>query len=496
MRVAHIEGDDILPQISALQDRGETLAHMDHGGSLAAQPHQILTANAYFGGWGIAKALETGADVVIAPRVTDSALVVGPAAWYHGWRMEDLDQVAGAVVAGHAIECGPFSSGGNFSFFTELERTTNIGYPIAEVSADGSAVITKQPGSDGAVTSETVIAQLLYEISGPRYLTPDVVARLDSVAVEQVGPDRVRISGVRGEPAPTKSKVCVNFFGGYRNDMTLVLTGLDIPEKARFAEESLRWRLGDLSRFDEVTFALIRSDKEDADRSAEARAFLTVTVKGQDEDEVGREFSDTVVELFAGGYPGFYVTSPPTPAKRYGIYWPALLSSSELAQVVVDATGSQHQVPCTMPEPPGVRQAVPSGGVGETPRNDNWGDLKSVPLGYVMGARSGDKGGNANVGVWARTSSAFLWLEQFLTVDRFKALISDAADLKVERSELPNLRALNFLVYGLLGDGVASTTYHDPQAKGLGEYLRSRVVDVPISILSTRGKTERLPPGS
>ena len=235
VRVAHVEGDDLLGRVAELRPQ---LTHLDTGASLTADP---VTANAYLGGWGIASALGAGADVVVCPRVTDAALVVGPAAWWWGWALDDWDRLAGAVVAGHVIECGAHATGGNFAFFTELpHRDRPLGFPIAEVDADGSSVITKHPGTGGAVTLDTVTAQLLYEIAGPAYANPDVVARFDTCRLEQEGPDRVRISGTAGEPAPATTKVAINLFGGYRNQMTFVLTGLDQDAKAQ-------WALGALS---------------------------------------------------------------------------------------------------------------------------------------------------------------------------------------------------------------------------------------------------------
>ena len=193
MRVAHIEGDDLLDRIDGLRPH---LAHLDTGAPLTADP---VSANAYLGGWGIAAALDAGADVVVCPRVTDAALVVGPAAWWWGWSPTDWDRLAGAVVAGHVIECGPQATGGNYAFFGELaDRSTPLGFPIAEVDDDGSSVITKHPGTGGQVTVDTVTAQLLYEIGAPAYANPDVVARFDTIRLDEVGPDRVRISGTRG----------------------------------------------------------------------------------------------------------------------------------------------------------------------------------------------------------------------------------------------------------------------------------------------------------
>ena len=236
--VAYIEGDNLLPRLQELQDSGEKLAHLDRGVPLSDLEAEVLSANAYLGGWGINQALQRGADLVIAPRVTDAAVVVGPAAWKFGWARDDWDQLAAAVVAGHIIECGTQCTGGNYSNFQEIKKMTRAGFPIAEMNADGSFVITKHPGTDGEVSVGTITAQLLYEIGPIRYANPDVIARFDTIQLEQEGPDRVRVSGIRGEPAPPTIKVCMNYLGGFKNSTTFVIPGVDTEAKAKLAEEN------------------------------------------------------------------------------------------------------------------------------------------------------------------------------------------------------------------------------------------------------------------
>ncbi len=472
--IAHIEGDDLMGKLADLQAGGHPLMHLDTGEALAERGIQPITANAYLGAWGIVEALKAGADIVVCPRVTDASVVVGPAAWHFGWDRQDWDRLAGAVVAGHVIECGAQATGGNYSFFGEVPGLEHPGFPIAEVHADGSSVITKHEGTGGLVSVGTVTAQLLYEIAGPAYANPDVVARFDTIAIEQDGPDRVRISGVRGQPAPADTKVCINYVGGNRNAMTFVLTGLDIEEKAALARRTLFDALGGENSFAEVDVRLIRTDKPDAPTNEEAVAYLRVTVKDPDGTKVGRAFSDALVQMALASYPGFTMTSPPTRESPYGVYWPALVPASEVDHVAVLEDGSRIDVPPTDPgEPINVEPVpvdLPAARGGPTTR---------APLGLAFGARSGDKGGNANVGVWARSTEGYAWLREYLTVERFKELVTEAEPLRVDRFELPNLLALNFVVHGLLGEGVSSSTRFDPQAKGLGEYLRARAVDLP-----------------
>ncbi|HEY2519968.1 MAG TPA: acyclic terpene utilization AtuA family protein [Streptosporangiaceae bacterium] len=495
-KIAYVTGDDLLPRLDELTAAGHALAHLDTGLPLAQAPGKPVTANAYLGGWGITAALDAGADIVVCPRVTDASLVTGPAAWWHGWRRDDFDALAGAVLAGHVIECGPQATGGNYSFLDEIRDRRYPGFPIAEVAADGSSVITKHDGTGGLVSVGTVTAQLLYEIASPAYANPDVVAHFDTVTLAADGPDRVRLSGTRGSPPPATAKVAMNFLGGYRNTMTLVLTGLDIADKAAWAEQELFAILGGRDQFGEVDVRLLRFDQPDAPTNEQATAHLRITVKDPDPRLVGRTFSNATMELALGGYAGFHTTTPPTPESAYGVYWPTLVPASEVAHAVILPDGTQVPVPPHTPAPPTpptpetpatlttpATPATQSPTAPTDPAAPSGSATTRAPLGRVCGARSGDKGGNANIGVWTRDPAAYPWLRDHLTVDRLRALIPEAAPLDVHRYELPNLSALNFVLVGLLGEGVAASTRPDPQAKGLGEYLRSRLADIPSGLL-------------
>jgi hypothetical protein len=461
--VAHVEGDDLRGALGAISPPVE------------GKP---VSANAYLGGWGIAEALVAGADVVVTGRVTDASLVVGPAAWWHGWGRADWDALAGAVVAGHVIECGPQATGGNYAFLDEITDRRYPGFPIAEVAADGSSVITKHPGTGGLVSVGTVTAQLLYEIAEPAYLGPDCTTHFDTIRLHERGEHRVAITGVRGSPPPPTLKVALNDAGGFRNTMTMVLTGLDIAAKAAHAEALLFDVLGGRDRFAEVDVRLLRFDTPDAPSNEQATAHLRITVKDPDPRKVGRAFSNATMELALGGYAGFHTTTPPTAESAYGVYRPATVPRSAVTHSVVLPDGERRVV-----EDPEVGE-VPRPVVAPAPVPLPTGPTARVPLGTVCGARSGDKGGNANIGLWTRTDTEYAWLRAFLTADKARELLGpEAADLAIDVYPLPNLRALNVVVHGILGEGVASSTRPDPQAKGLGEYLRSRLVDVPRELL-------------
>jgi hypothetical protein len=475
-KIAFITGDDVLGKLDEWQRTGHALAHLDRGRPLKDLRAPVVTANAYLGGWGIALALAQGADVVITGRVTDAALALGPAAWRFGWKRDDWDRLAAGVVCGHILECGAQCCGGNYAFFQEVPTYTKIGFPVAEMEASGEFVVTKHSGTGGLVSVGTITAQLLYEIGGSRYLNPDVTARFDSIRLAQDGPDRVRVSGVKGEPPPPDTKLCLNYFGGYRNTMTFVLTGLDIPEKAKLIEDTFWGMVGGRERFAEVAVSLRRSDQEDPESNEAAQALLKITVKDPDSAKIGRAWSNRAIEMALAHYPGFHMTSPPTEETAYAVYWPALVPSGMIEQVV--HVGG-HEIPIS----PVMRPAVAPDEMMAPPPPAPGGRTVRAPLGRVVGARSGDKGGNANVGVWARTPEAYAWLRQFLTAERLSQLLPEARGLEVERHLLPNLLAVNFVIQRLLGEGVSSSTRSDPQAKSLGEYLRARVVDVPEALL-------------
>ncbi len=484
--IAYVSGDDILSRVSQLVESG-ALQPFGPGGSLG-DPNDYLTANAYLGCFGIVDALAKGADIVITGRVTDAAVVCGPAAWHHGWQRNDFDQLAGGVVAGHLIECSAQVTGGNYSFFDEIpDRLTRprFGFPWAEVEADGSSVIGKHDGTGGAVTVGTVTSQLLYEIGGPAYYGPDVTARFDTVALEQLAPDRVLVSGVRGEAPPTTLKVAMNEMGGYRNSFTVALTGLDIDAKADFAQatfwDACPFEPGD---FESITSRVIHTNKPDPATQEEATAIWRVTVKDHDERKVGRAFNDAMVHTALAGIPGMYgLGGGPSAASAFGVYRPATVPSELVPQYVrlLGADGKQigdtAQIDSVAPVgPPLVVEPVP---VTSTIA----GPTTAATLGSVIGARSGDKGGNANIGVFARSDAAWIWIDNTLTIELLRELLPETQDLSIERHRLPNVLAINFVIDGILEEGVAASTRQDAQAKALGEWLRSRVVNIPNELL-------------
>ena len=472
LKVAYIDGDDFMDKFDELKKNGEELKNLDTGASLFKQSLPAVSANYYLGCWGIKKALDEGADIVICPRVTDAALVMGPAAWKFNWSRDDYDKLAGSLAAGHIIECGAQATGGNYSFFKEVPSFQNVGFPIAEIEESGNFKIYKHKGTGGLVSTGTVTAQLLYEISSPKYLSPDVIAHFDSLKIEDLGDDKVFISNVKGSPPTNKHKACINLAGGYKNSMELIVTGLDIEEKAKIFTDELFRSLGGKDEFDDVSIQLIRTDKEEPLTNEEAMAILKIDVKSSSPEKVGRIFSAKVIELALANYPGWTAQSEIKQASPFISYWPALVDSKNVKEKlhfnneskVIEIVKHEEQ-PINL-EKINIDEYVSK-------------DIEKINFGRIFGTRSGDKGGCANLGVWAKDTSSFSYLYHFLTVEQLKKLLPDLERFEIERYELPNIFALNFYVKGILENGVSSNNRKDGQAKSLGEYLGTKLIDCP-----------------
>lgn len=472
LKVAYIDGDDFMDKFDELKKNGEELKNLDTGASLFNQNLPAVSANYYLGCWGIKKALDEGADIVICPRVTDAALVMGPAAWKFNWSRDDYDKLAGSLAAGHIIECGAQATGGNYSFFKEVPSFQNVGFPIAEIEESGNFKIYKHKGTGGLVSTGTVTAQLLYEISSPKYLSPDVIAHFDSLKIEDLGDDKVFISNVKGSPPTNKHKACINLAGGYKNSMELIVTGLDIEEKARIFTDELFRSLGGKDEFDDVSIQLIRTDKKEPLTNEEAMAILKIDVKSSSPEKVGRIFSAKVIELALANYPGWTAQSEIKQASPFISYWPALVDSKNVKEKLHFNNESEvieiekHQEQPINFEKINIDEYVSK-------------DIEKINFGRIFGTRSGDKGGCANLGVWAKDASSYSYLYHFLTVEQLKKLLPDLECFEIERYELPNIFALNFYVKGILENGVSSNNRKDGQAKSLGEYLGTKLIDCP-----------------
>ena len=479
MNVAYIDGDDLLPRIDELSNDGEAFQNMDKKISLSDSGYTTLTANAYLGAWGIKEALDNGADIVVCPRVTDAAVVIGPAAWKFNWERNNYDALAGALAAGHIIECGCQATGGNYAFFKEVPSFDNLGYPIAEILEDGSFYITKHPDTGGLVSKGTVTAQLLYEIGSPAYINPDVISHFDTLKIEDIEKDRVYVSGCRGSSPPKEHKVCINLSGGFRNGMEVILTGLDIEEKAEVFTNALFNSVGGKKQFDEVSIQLHRTDKENPITNEEAMASLVISVKSMDAELVGRLFSAKIIELALANIPGFFAQGGVKSSGPVIVYWPALIDSKHIKEVVHINDQEIEIIPTSQMDFEDIYYQKEPIVIEEVEMKDE----ETINFGDIYGTRSGDKGGCANLGVWAKNSKSFAFLIKYLSVDKLKELLPDLRDFSIDRYELANINSLNFYIHDILQDGVSSNNRKDGQAKSLGEYLRAKEIKVPKNLL-------------
>ncbi|MEV7098343.1 acyclic terpene utilization AtuA family protein [Amycolatopsis sp. NPDC051045] len=485
LNVASVTGDDLREEAGRLIAEGQ-LVDIDTGEPIGKSPRQLLAVDAYLGGWGIKTALDDGADIVVTGRVADASLISGAAAWWHGWERDELDKIAGAVAAGHIIECGAQATGGNFSGFTTVPDNTLPGFPIAEIDGNGDSVITKRAGEGGAVTVDTVTAQLVYEIQGPRYLNPDVTWHTDSVTVTADGPDRVRVTGAKGSAPSETTRVGINFQRGYRGSMWYFLTGLQIDEKVRVLT-----RQGEIAARDNHVelrrFTCGRPADDPADQW-QATVPVKVNVAGATAKDV-EDFLSQLTSYWLNSVPGLYIditqmlVNAPQPRIDY---WPGQVRQDSLRHQVHLADGRVLDIS----PPPGMKPfggQPPGPGGPSTPVGlPSPGPTARRPLGEVVHARVGDKAGNVNLGVWVPEDVAYPWLVSFLTTDRLTELLAAPAEVTVERYELPNLRALCFVLGGYLAPSSSAGLSLDQLGKGVGEFLRARHVDIPLSVLPSR----------
>jgi hypothetical protein len=475
LRVAHVAGDDVLPRLAALAGDGQ-LRHLDTGLPPGPLLEQFAAANAYLGGWGIAAALEAGTDIVICGRVSDASLVAGPAAWWHGWRPDDWDRIAGAVAAGHIIECGPQAMGGNFSGFAALDPALRLGFPIAEIAEDGSSIITKREDEGGSVTVDTVTAQLLYEIQGPDYLNPDVVLHVDTIRLTQAGPSRVAVSGVRGSAAPATSKVGCFYASGWKALMWGFATGTEIDAKLGWFDRQMR-AIADTLPLDDYRFEPLGRPADNPTSQAEATVAIRIAAAAAEPGPL-RELTAGFTSLGLGGIPGFHVDLAGSPVRRID-YWPGLMPQADIRQEIVLDDGRALTVaapPCEPFQPsPRRSEALLSPVPG--------GATRRVPLADLVHARTGDKGGDASLGLWPRDPRAWEWLRATLDEAYIGRLLGLRQDVRVKRHELANVHGLLFILHGYFGASGSGNIGLDQIGKALGEFLRAKLVDVPVDLL-------------
>ncbi|KAK7530080.1 hypothetical protein IWX49DRAFT_513202 [Phyllosticta citricarpa] len=502
LKVAWISGDEVLPAVQKALESGQSqFENICTGEILKDWNFEPTYAQAYLGGLGIAEAFARGADIVVCGRVSDAAPVIGAAYWWHNWTRSDLLQLANAFVAGHLIECSNYVCGGNFSGFKRLASKgwDDIGYPIAEISSSGAVVITKNLGTGGEVSVETCTSQLLYEIQGPWYFNSDVTALLSDLWFEQLSTDRVALHGVKADLPPPTTKVGITAKGGYQAEFHWFLVGLDIKEKATMMESQIRKMLSPhIHRFSKLAFTTNGSVPENPTNQNAATVDFRVFAQAPNaKDLMPERFLRPCMDPVMEGYPGAtphldFRQAFPRPIYEYYV---TLLPQADLQHKVHMHTGEEVEVappsetkvwPKQQPSQPTTDGQVSLGAYGKTVRG---------PLGWIVHARSGDKGSNANVGFWVRFEDEWDWLKGLLSVDAVKELLAEEYTGKAivsscphdDRFELPNLRAVHFLLHDHLDRGVSCSSSYDFLGKNIAEFLRARHVDLPVRFLE-RGK--------
>ena len=491
LRIGIVSGDDVLAILTSTAAGHEIdpFTNLDSGESLASSVDRLVTANVYLGADPITRALADGADIVITGRVADPSMVVAACVHHFGWDDVDLDRLAGATVAGHLIECGTQVTGGICTDWLEVPDVTHLAFPIVEVAEDGSCTVTKPQHSGGRVTPWTVKEQLVYEIGDPEnYLSPDVTVSFCGLRVEEVAENRVRVSGAIGKPRPTRYKVSATLRDGFRSAGTLTIVGRDAKEKAlrsgeivlnRLRESGVQVRdsliecLGANATLADVTGVI-----SNYDASSFGEVVLRVAVE-VDSHRDAVQFSREMMPLITAGPQGTtgYAEGRPRihPVIRY---WPCLISRDDVTPKVdflqTQSTESMSTANFDRPscEPSlTATDSQPNSGV----RSESKATSSVVPsdapvhpcLYDIALARSGDKGTGANIGVIARRQADWPLLKEWLTAARVATFFSGRSIEGVQRFALPNLHALNFVIRGILKQGLRT----DAQGKTLGQIL-------------------------
>jgi hypothetical protein len=470
IHVAGVAGDDLLGRLDELSAAGASLSNMEDGRRLADVRERVSSANAYFGAWPVVEALKSGAQIVVTGRCTDTGITLAPMIHAFGWKPDDWDRLAAGIVAGHIVECGAQSTGGNYTDWRDVPRFAEIGYPVLEVDADGSFVVTKHEGTGGAVTVRTVKEQLVYEMGDPRgYITPDVVADFASAKLEQAGRDRVRVWGVRGRPAPSSLKVSAAYADGWKANGTLIISGPEALAKSTAFAELFWERLG--LEFEETLSEHVGASACWGPLSPATEpneVLLRLSARDPDRAKV-EAFSKMVPAVILSGPPGVAVTGGRPQVQEVVAYWPALVPRDLVRPTLITAAGERALEWPTpiVPEAPPAKLDVPEW----PPATGQRDEVITVPLSELAHARSGDKGDTANIGVIARAPEIYPWLAATLTAKRVKQYFAGICRGEVVRHEVPNLWALNFLLGESLGGGGTLSLRLDAQGKTLSHAL-------------------------
>ncbi|HJV08083.1 MAG TPA: acyclic terpene utilization AtuA family protein [Acidimicrobiales bacterium] len=485
VRVGVVLGDDIYDRLDDLMGAGETLANMDTGRPLSDERANVLSANVYLGAAPVVQALQMGANVVITGRVTDTGVTLAPMIHEFGWAEDDWDRLAAGIVAGHIIECGTQCTGGNFTDWQKVKSFSNLGYPLVEVTADGTFTVTKHPGTGGIVSVHSVTEQLLYEMGTPQYLAPDCIARFDSIRLTQDGPDRVKVSGIVGEPPPERLKVSVSFSHGYRAFGRLVVTGPDTLAKAERVAQLVWESAGGTDLYEDTAtqFLAWNATHPPLTDAEPSEIMVQLAVRDADANKINNRFGVQVVPRVLGSVPGITVLADQGRPRASDVvgYWPALIDRGSVPMRVVvgdDEADVPHlDLNAAAAGPAFTPDPLPAG------RSGAGGSTVRVPMSRLCLARSGDKGDTCNVGVLARSEAIYAWMVETLTPAFVKERFAGICKGEVERHGVPNLLALNFLLHESLGGGGTMSLILDAQGKTYSQYLLATEVEVPAELL-------------
>ncbi|KAF2114571.1 hypothetical protein BDV96DRAFT_547692 [Lophiotrema nucula] len=501
MKVAWVEGDDVTERFKEMVAEGTEFKSVDRRGiTIKEWGFEPSCAQAYLGSLGIAEALRQGADIVICGRVSDAAPTIGIAAWWHGWTAEQHDELAGALIAGHIIECSAFVTGGYYSRFKDLMRAKkhlNLGFPIAEIDSRGEFAIVKEKDTGGVVNTETVTAQLVYEISGPLYLNSDVVADIHDIQLQQVKEDRVHVSGITGKAPPPTTRVGITAHGGFQAEWHFYLVGLDMEEKCQWMEEQARYAIGEdlMGKFSLLKFHVHGTSPINARNQELATVDFRIFAQASDAElfnpSLPDGFSRRLYETVLQSCPGVSRSNDlrQSTAKPYWEYFVTLIPQSACNHRVHLLFGEQSNSIIDIPLPPKTQEYGPQDSyeTRDPVPLESFGETIDAPLGYICLGRSGDKASDANVGFYVPIDKEeqWDWLRSFLTISKLKELLGEEelSGGRVDRFEMKNIHAVHFLLKNHLDRGYNSGSKLDTLAKNLCEYLRAKVVPVPKKFL-------------
>lgn len=493
LEVAVVSGDDLLDRAPQIAGAGQKEMY---SGESFPDPSVVASINAYLGAFPIARALDRGADIVITGRSVDSAVTLGACIHEFGWTREHCDELAGGSLAGHILECGPQATGGNFTDWEIVaDSIADIGYPIAEVSADGSFVCTKPEGTGGVVNVGTVSEQMLYEIGDPQaYVLPDVVCDFSTTTIRDLGANRVQVSGTTGRTAPDTYKVCATYADGFRGGTMMTFYGFDADRKARtFADAAFKRATRFLQSigqppFSETSVEIIGAESQFGERRrTEGSREVAIKIAAKHPDAIGigvllKEMTGLALAT-PPGLSGFAGARPkPSPVVRLFSF---LLDKSQL-EITLDVEGESEVL---SPET-GTALDVATLERPAPPAAPSEDEFVEVPLVALAWGRSGDKGDKANVGVIARKAEYLPYIWRTLGEDTVAACFahflgsSDAGDAvdRVHRYLLPGSNAINFLLHNVLGGGGVASLRNDPQGKGYAQLLLDHPIQVPRAL--------------